>query len=345
MEPEVTTEEIERSAVEMVLQARAEEAIALPPVMAEIQGPVPQEITQEIEAMPEVEYSDPRPDSLPEPEPGEIIMTRSELGRSRKPWIKDAKFTIYTERNPNDGLQLGWWRQGFSGYTAVREQAGVENYAKVMTLNTASKYWLYVTDPTLVPPPDDPAKPKRKCVMVSFLGSAITNMIKLSPKNETFRAKLMATIGEMPPKDCDTFDKIKDWVEFNFPKTKEEIAKEPLRLRVTFRESEHGRCNYSRDRTATATIKLTEDDFEKALEQSGDEPDFDDVASNLSSIVEEKAQDNVEEYMGINLSTSDEEAAETNTDDYEYQYATMKSHLREYIRKTYPDQADGMGLM
>lgn len=284
------------------------------------------------------------PAGIPEPDPGEIIMTRVELGRSRKPWLKDAKFRIYTQET--NGMAEGWWGANMNGYYKERVDAGVHNYGQVMTLSPEYPYFIYIEGgPDETIGPVDPNAPKRTGNIVSLAGITVVNMLKVAPNNGTLRAKLMAALGEMPPKEMDTFEKIKDWVEFNFPKPKVEAKpSSEIAVTVTFTEYESGRCRYRSTKKATSRIKITPADIDELIEGTGADAGFDDLMSEVGSLVESKAQENVDTYERIDEDTDNHSADETETEDYEYPYSTVKNAVRAYLIREKPDIASEMGL-
>lgn len=202
-------------------------------------------------------------------------------------------------------------------------------------------YFLYASKPA----PPDP-RGKRTGNILVLLGPTINSLIKSAPKNETFRAKIMAHIGEMPPKDCETYQQIKDWIEFNFPKAPKPKANDPLAtLRVRFAHTESGHCAYSRSETHVAQVKITPQMIDEILDNLDNECDFDDVAAEMSSKIQEVARENSQSTgEEDSVITSNEVPDDSSDEDVDYDFGSVKSALRAYIRANYPERADELGI-
>jgi len=288
----------------------------------------------------------PLPADLPEPHTGEIIMTRRQLGRSRRPWLNDAKYRIYSR--DVGGYSRGWWGPNMAGFFPTREQAGVTTMALVMAALGGEEdgaVFIYIEDPSYKAPPVDPAKPQRRCRMESTVGSVVFNLIKAAPKNETFRAKVMAAVGEMPPKDADTFEKIKDWVEFNFPKTKSEATSGPVfDVSVSFNDISEGRCRYRRSQQGHSRVKLTAEDIKGIVDNIDGECDFDDFISEVANLIESRATDGCTNYTDEAISTTDLSEEDSVTEDFNYSMSLVKSSVRVHLMNFYPELAQEMGV-
>ncbi len=333
-------------------------AAEIPHVMAEMEATAPatvpeitftdaaagQQAAIEAQAI-EVEPMTPLPEGIPPAEPGEIIMSRADLGKSRKPWLKEATFRIYTT-GLVDGHSQGWWGKDMNGYKESKLDSGTFDLKRIMTyLSSHDTAWLYVEgDPDYKAPPVDPNNPKRLGSMTSLVGPIVVKMLMAAPNNGTLRAKVMAALGEMPPKEADTFEKLRDWVEFNFPKPRRTPEKDHIMdMVVTFTERESGTCQFTREQKARAIFKILPRDIDGVLD-GADTDDFDEFMTQVASKVEELATESVTSYEETDLSTDRHTADEVDREDYDYPYAALKNAVREYLKKHKPEAAAAMEL-
>ncbi len=91
-----------------------------------------------------------------------------------------------------------------------------------------------------------------KCSAHTVLGASLIKMLEMAPANPSIRAQVMAIVGQMPPPELDTCDKIREWVELTHdPKVKvaEAVSESTVRLhfgvRVNAFRAVSGRCTYS----------------------------------------------------------------------------------------------------
>jgi len=85
------------------------------------------------------------------------------------------------------------------------------------------------------------AKPRRRSVFEDN-HPHVASLLAMRPGNNSFRAMLMAEVGEMPPASAKTYPEIKDWYEFNFPRS-EKIP--PCKFIARVEKVETGTANYS----------------------------------------------------------------------------------------------------
>lgn len=130
-------------------------------------------------------------------------ITRGEAAKSRKPGLRAQKVLIC--------YNASWWNDCSKSWRISRMEASQHSVASALTIITNPSSQFHFLN-------DEDRKPKRRCVFASSTPPALQSMIKATPKNSTVRAMIMNHFGEMPPSDVTTFDGIKDWIEFNFPK-------------------------------------------------------------------------------------------------------------------------------
>lgn len=280
--------------------------------------------------------------------PGQIRITRRQASVSRRPGLREMQCEVFTHLP----LGYGWWIEPGRGTSGERRDA-VPHTVRYVLDNSTDPCILYinvadfnvgispeavadVAPPTLEPPP--PPVPKRKCAMLSVLPASVINMLKTAPNNNTFRAKAMAILGELPPADCDTFAKIKDWVEFNFPKSGSgpaASAVSQITLSISKYRTEHGHCRFRRSVSGSGTITLKFEEVMDAIKQSVDNEDsYDDLMYRVADLAGDQIECNT---------TDTEDISERDTDDVDdesldYNSSALRTMLRAFVSANCSDE-------
>lgn len=120
-------------------------------------------------------------------------------------------------------------------------------------------------------------KPCRISRLQVFFNSSVIEMLKTVPQNDQVRAFMMSRLKVMPPKDCDTFDKVRDWVEFNccqprrvtkwpvagaVPAARVVPVSDVLKLAVKANRKTRGKCDWSKEEEAHDTWSFRVEDIE-----------------------------------------------------------------------------------
>lgn len=200
------------------------------------------------------EFRTRQDERFPIPDRGEIVMTRAQLGRTRRPQIQTKTFRVISlGGEPPHAM---WWAAFGMGQVEMKIDAQTFTYEEVMNLSTTmlDTFFYIKYDDGLeqtAPAAEAKAKPaeterRRKSNWVSILGSTLINMISLAPKNNMFRAKVMAVLKEPIPDEMDTAPKIKDWIEFEFPRDPQDVIASGLKFRTEYTVFETGTVEYSR---------------------------------------------------------------------------------------------------
>lgn len=279
------------------------------PVFVDTQQPM-QQTTQEAQTTDDMssEYREFRvrqDERFPHPEPGEIVMTRAQLGRTRRPQIQTKRFKV---------ISLGgepphpmWWAAFALGQVELKADSYDFSYEDVMSLSTTMRdTFFYVKyDDGLSAIPAEPAAPEkqpepktparaRRCNWVSVIGSTVASMISASPKNNTFRAKVMAVLKEPIPDEMDTAEKIKDWIEFEFPRNPEDSVRSGMKFHVDYTAVERGTVQYSRIINGTYRGVLTRERIVELVRANKDK-DWDQLVVLFREEINRLAQVNGQE--------------------------------------------------
>lgn len=121
-----------------------------------------------------------------------------------------------------------------------------------------------------------PAPPQRKCVIEEVFETGFIELLKLVPTNPFVRAWVLKFSGKLPPAECETFEQLKDWVEFNCvkrvrPKPQDRSRSDDgIGITVSFSETEYGRANYSVDRSGDDTFQIGEEELLSIVQQAVD---------------------------------------------------------------------------
>jgi hypothetical protein len=193
------------------------------------------------------------PKELPAPYPGEEIMWVTDVRRSRKRGLKAKRCTVMwaSPVAPEGQQKFFWWESTWgTGSGVSRESTPVMIVSDVLSAAGTEDILYIIMDEEAY---KKAAPKRRRCVIATFVPQLTLSMLRSAPNNETFRAMLMADLLEMPPKEADTYEKIVDWVEYNFPReipvaTLAESTRPPdlQVIGITYTERERGRCYYDR---------------------------------------------------------------------------------------------------
>lgn len=262
--------------------------------------------------------------NCPPPLIGETIVERTVAARSRDPDFRAAACYCYYNGK--------WWSKCRQTWIIDRPPQEDEMTVSEAISMLGGGMLLYVK----IDKETDPNKPRRRCLIGQFLGPDVVSLIKLAPNNATFRARVMAVVGEMPPKELDTFEKIKDWVEFTFPKDgAPQIGTRvlppenpPLEVRYGAEETEYGRCRFSRQFNTRDTFRMTHDEVVQVIRESDD---MDDAIRDIIERMESHAQNsgNREE---VSESTECHEVDDGSGVELDYSLSDLKGYIRRAAR-------------
>lgn len=243
----------------------------------------------------------------------------------------------------------GWWRRTGAGCTPVREEAVARRLVDAATSMTSGDICHVLVPGPLgnSQPEQGPPKPVRTPI-VQLVPAPIIKLLTSYPQNKTFRAQLMAVLGEMVPDEMTTWDGIKEWVEMNFPKKK---ALTPVRaiqsaisMRMTRHYSETGRCKYTRNMYGEAICKL---DNETLMQMVTDHYDEGNSFDDLFCDVVDKMEQQINCTQDGPADTDEHEPADDGIDNEhtEYVRADLKNMIYAFIRDNCsPETQEYFGL-
>lgn len=279
-------------------------------------------------------------DGRPAPMPGELVMTRREAAASRMPGLLINM--ICRIWHPGVADEDGeWWLDHNEGYTSVRESAHVWTVSEA--IQYASDTQVFYIEQLAKEAKKDPSKPKRKCSSASYVGSELMDMLKTAPKNATFRAKLTALLKESPPAEADTWEKIKDWIEFNFPKeSTPSPTAQGIKINVSVSYNEHGHCDYSANRSGRGEGEVSAKYLMDLIKESDD---WDELMGRVQEAIEESAREDIDaDYSDED--TSNHEATDEEDRSTDYSRSRLEEMLKEFIKANVddPDKLEDLGM-
>jgi hypothetical protein len=146
----------------------------------------------------------------------------------------------------------------------------------------------------------------RRCKIEEQVSAKTVSMLKVAPMNETFRATLMSELEQMPPKEAQTYDQIKDWVEYNFPKdlpTPDPLPVGSLTVgSVTYSVTERGRAAYTRRGTYRGAMIVP---GERIMELANSAQNANQFKIHLDMALREMAAEQVLQFQGAITSDHD----------------------------------------
>jgi hypothetical protein len=121
-----------------------------------------------------------------------------------------------------------------------------------------------------------PVEKVRTCEITDILPKTVIEMVKAAPTHETVRAHILAATKQPVPTDCDTHDKIKDWIEYNFKKPVPAVPAIELSARVRREHTQFGRCNFSRRLRGEAPYFMSAEEMKRVADESANLDEFQD---------------------------------------------------------------------
>jgi len=172
---------------------------------------------------------------------------------------------------------------------------------------------------TLTLPP--PVAQERKCSIEEVFDASFIELLKVVPANQYVRALILKFSGKLPPAECETFDALKDWVEFNCVKRiKKTVAShqpqdDGISIEVAFSEQEYGRAHYSVERSGTDSYPVSADVLVEIIQDAiADGGAISAVVDVISGRIDDNAWDecdpNLDDYGDYEYDEHDSDGAD-----------------------------------
>jgi len=200
-----------------------------------------------------------------------------------------------------------------------------------------------MSDTLTLPPPIE-----RKCAIAEVFDAGFIELLKLVPANPYVRALILKFTGKLPPAECELFDTLKDWVEFNCVKRIKKTAAahqsddEGIRISVDFSEQEYGRAHYSVERSGTDTFHLSGDDLVEiirdAIADGGSiSAVVDAIAARIDDDAWEECDPSLDDYSDYEYNEHDSDGADNS--EIKFSREHIRNAVLQFVRVNHPELA------
>lgn len=200
-----------------------------------------------------------------------------------------------------------------------------------------------MSDTLTMPPPV-----QRKCSIEEVFDPSFIELLKLVPANPYVRALILKFSGKLPPAECETFEQLKDWVEFNCVKR---IKKSPptrntedggIAINVDFSETEYGRANYSVERYGTDTFSVDAENLVAIIQETiadggGVGEVVDVIAGKIDDDAWTQCNPDLDGYGDYDY--SDHDSNDSDSGEVKYSRDAIRNAVLRFVRERHPELA------
>jgi hypothetical protein len=200
---------------------------------------------------------------------------------------------------------------------------------------------------TLTLPP--PVAQERKCSIEEVFDASFIELLKLVPANPYVRALILKFSGKIPPVECELFDQLKDWVEFNCvkrirksPATVQSNDEPGISISVDFSEQEYGRAHYSVERSGSDTFQMSGDDLVEIIRDAiADGGAISAVVEAIAKRIDDDAWDecdpNLDDYGDYEYSEHDSDGADNSETEFSREH--IRNAVLRFVQENHPELA------
>ena len=191
---------------------------------------------------------------------------------------------------------------------------------------------------------------QRQCRIEEAFDPGFIELLKLVPRNPHVRALILKFTGKMPGPECETFEQIKDWVEFNCRQCLRKPAGRPARdreadgiaINVDFSETEYGRADYSLPRSGSDEFRIGAGDLLAIIQETIADGDglnelVDAIASQIDGDARNQCDPNMEDSGDYDY--SDHEATDSDNGEIDYSREEIRNAVLRFVRERHPELA------
>jgi len=194
-----------------------------------------------------------------------------------------------------------------------------------------------------------PAATERKCSIEEVFDASFIELLKLVPANPYVRALILKFSGKLPPAECELFDELKDWVEFNCVKRIRKAAAqaqnndEPgISISVDFSEQEYGRAHYQVDCSGTDTFQIGAEELVTIIQDAiADGGAISAVVDAIATLIDDDAWDrcgpDLNNYGDYDYSEHD--SGGTDNSEIEYSREHIRNAVLRFVQEWHPELA------
>ncbi len=188
---------------------------------------------------------------------------------------------------------------------------------------------------------------ERKCRIDEVFSASLIELICLAPRNPFVRAIILAQTGKMPGEECDSLERITQWVETtcekrSAPRPREQSGQNmAIRLEIEFSETEYGRADYSVERAGCEDFDITQAELLEIVQEAiQEEGGMEQVMKSLIDKIDNEAWD-CSPDMDDNgeYSYSEHESSESGNRRIDYSKALLKERVLAYLRDNHHELA------
>jgi hypothetical protein len=199
-------------------------------------------------------------------------------------------------------------------------------------------------------------KAKKLSEFNKLFHSSLINLIKACPNNEVVRGVLLARLRVAVPAECDTYDKIVEWVEWNCDGKVPDINGRPMRpvpvglraqptgprfeMVIVQSRRDLGRCSYSVSESGVSRGRFSAEDIDDIIQ---DATSINEALGMLRDHIAENEDCDYEaddEYSYEDYETQDTDNHETEID----QPTDTKQLFIQWLQTHMPERADELGV-
>ena len=189
---------------------------------------------------------------------------------------------------------------------------------------------------------------ERKCCIEEVFDASFIELLKLVPANPYVRALILKFTGKLPPLECELFDQLKDWVEFNCVKRIKKsgavrnTTDAGISIDVNFSETEYGRADYSVECSGTDTFSVDAEDLvaiiQDAITDGGGINDVVDiVAGKIDGDAWRQCNPDLDSYGDYDYSEHD--STDSSNAEVKYSKDAIREAVLRFVREHHPELA------
>jgi hypothetical protein len=200
-----------------------------------------------------------------------------------------------------------------------------------------------MSDTATLPPPVT-----RKCSIEEVFEAGFIELLKLVPANPYVRALVLKFTGKLPPVECELFEQLQDWVEFNCVKRiRKTAASQPPRddgisISVDFSEQEYGRAHYSVECSGSDTFQIGADELVEMIRDAiADGGAISAVVDAIATLIDDDAWNrcspNMDNYGDYDYSEHD--SGGTDNSEVEFSREHVRNAVLRFVQERHPELA------
>ena len=200
-----------------------------------------------------------------------------------------------------------------------------------------------MSDTLTLPPPVE-----RKCSIEEVFDAGFIELLKLVPANPYVRALVLKFTGKLPPAECELFDELKDWVEFNCVKRirKTTASNQPrddgISISVDFSEQEYGRAHYQVNCSGSDTFQIGAEELvtiiQDAIADGGAiSAVVDAIAERINDDAWNQCDPNLDNYGDYDYSEHDSNG--TDNSEIEFSREHIRNAVLRFVQERHPELA------